>query len=191
MGLDARIRRSARLLYWMAGIAAVHVLTGGSIGGFVGGFFPFTKIFGSGIVDVSTGLFASSAPILGYLVAFWAIGTLVTLGVVMQHRVRWAPFAAMAFVALDAAVYFAVAAYAASGGGWIGDGLPAAMLAVVHGIVFWWLALAAQAALQHKTNERIVERLEFEAKLRRKLEETDAPPPPAATFTRYRQTPRT
>ena len=61
-------------------------------------------------------------------------------------------------------------------------GTLASFLVVFHGIVFWCVWRSYSALRQARVNDAIVRRMEFDAELKRRLSESDEPPPPAATF---------
>lgn len=181
MDLDWQIRFAARLLYFVAAVSVAHVLTGGLIN--------VTWILGSGIADIGVAIYYVGWPVLGVALELFAIGAFAVLGYQVQHKAPWAMLVACAFVLIDGLLAFGLIAR----GGLVaaGVGLPASFLVVFHGIVFWCVVRAFGASRQQRINEFVVHRLELEAELKRKLEQSDAPAPPAATFTRYGSAPRT
>jgi len=181
MDLEGRIALASKALYFIAAISLVHALTGGAL--------LTTSVFGSGIADIGSSYTYGDRSFVGYLLEYFAVASFFGLGYLVRRKVAWAMLAAIGLILADAVSYFAP--LASAGLAAAVAGLPASLLVVLHGIYFWSVLQAFVATRQMRINRFIVRRLELEAQLRRKLEESDAPPPPAATFTRYRSTPRT
>lgn len=142
-----------------------------------------TMLVGSGIVNdaVQIGLLHPSAG--AALLKYGAICAFFVLSYAVYRRVMWAAALAIVFVAFDGIFLFLFKPDTISG-------LFASVQLPFHALVCWWTFDAIRAMLQHRVNEDVVRSLDVEQRLRRRLEETDAPAPPAATFdTRFRRLP--
>ena len=180
MGIDWQISFASRTLYFLAIIALVHVVTGGS--------WLATWMLGSGFADIGSVYVSAGNPLAGYALEIIAIASFCALGYSVSLRYLWAMNGALWFLVADGLALFDRAA--AVGAPAAGIGLLASFLVVFHGIVWWCVFRAARASRQYRVNSAIVERLRFEAELKRRLAESDEPPPPAAKFeTRFRGMP--
>ena len=180
MGIDWQISFASRTLYFVAVVALIHAVTGGS--------WLATWMLGSGLADVGSVFVHAGNPFAGYALEITAIASFFALGYFLSLRYLWAMNGALWFLVSDCLVLFDRAA--AAGAPAAGVGLLASFLVVFHGIVWWCVLRAGRASRQYRVNSAIVERLRFEAELRRRLAESDEPPPPAATFdTRFRGMP--
>ena len=160
------------LLSILAGFGWAHTVAGFPIP------FRIGTLFDSGLV--------------GYIIDRGAIGPVPTMAATcvcvaffmlayfIGRRAPWAIWSATALVVLDGTVLFSVPG--------LGTALSASLGLGFHAILCLSLINAAMAVRQWEFNERAARRLDLEARLRRRLEEPDGPPPPAATLdTRYRR----
>ena len=182
MGIDWQISFASKTLYFIAIVATIHLLTSG--------LMLATWMLGSGIVDVGSAYVLAGQTFSGYTIEIVAIAMFAAAAYFVGQRDLWAFQGALTVLVSDAlALFDRVAALGAPASG---IGLLASILVVFHGIVFWCVLRAYWAAKQDRINRSLVKRMEFEAELKRRLSESDAPPPPAATFdTRYRPAPPT
>jgi len=197
MGLDRQISFASKALYFMAIVALVHWLTSG--------FLPFTWAFGSGIVDLGSAYVFAGLFVAGHADSFMTALGLAGLGLILVGRALEAfgvgalfffgymtatrrfvalPFA-IVFLIVDSLVLFDKAA--ANGLNGAGLGVVATFLAIFHAIVSWYVWVAFWASTQYKINAGIIRSMNLEHELKRRLSESDGPPPPAAKFeTRFR-----
>jgi hypothetical protein len=176
VGLTDRIDRAAVLLY----VFGIFALVFGLID-----LVPMRSLnlLASGIVtyaiqlEQAGGGAGASALKVGAVLAFFALAFAV------HRRMLWGAIVAFAFVAFDGAFLFIFAHD-------VWSGLYGSLQVGFHALVCWSLADAGIAMNQWRVNEGIVRSLGVEASLKRKLEDSDMAPPPAATFTRSNAAPR-
>jgi hypothetical protein len=158
MGLTDRIDRGALLLYTL-GIFAV---TFGLVD-----FVPMRSLnlLASGIVtyaiqlEQAGGGSGASALKVGAVLAFFGLAFAV------HRRMLWGAFVGFAFVAFDGAFLFIFAHD-------VWSGLYGSLQVGFHALVCWSLADAGIAMRQWRVNEGIARRLDVEAALKHKLEDS-------------------
>ena len=182
--LESKAAHAANLFYVMAGVSLANVF----LIAMIPAIWLFVSAAGSGFAVLGTMTSARGAPITGDALTAGGIAASALLGLLIQFRFRWAMLAAMVFLAVDWAVVFVPAARAGYGAAEIG--LMTSMMGIFHVLMLWAVLQALLAVSQLRTNESIARSLEVQHRLHRALEESDAPPPPAATFTtRWRPIP--
>ncbi|HET9342130.1 MAG TPA: hypothetical protein VFO25_04310 [Candidatus Eremiobacteraceae bacterium] len=146
------------------------------------GTFP-TMLLGSGIVTYAVQMELVRASAIAAPLKYGAVAAFFALSFGVHRRVIWAAVLAIVFVTVDAAFLFMPNPDPFSG-------LFASLQLPFHALVCWWTFDAIRAIRQGRANEDIVRNLDFQHRLRRRLEESDEPAPPAATFdTRFRRLP--
>jgi hypothetical protein len=172
MGLRNRLDLAVLLLGVLVICSLVHVFTG---------VVPFRAwaLFDSGFVGYL--IDRGSGPPVQYTAAILLPCVFLVLMYFIVRRSLWAMWGALALVVLDGTILFTA--------GGLGSALSASLAVPFHCILCVSLIGAALAERQWRFNEQTSRRLEVEAELKRKLGDSDAPPPPAATFTRYGQAP--
>lgn len=176
-GLKERIDRGTFALYVM-GIVALTFSLFSVVG------WRSSMLFGSGIVTYALQEATMNPGVMTSILKWAPVAIFFALSYGVHRRMRWAAGVALAFVIFDAGVPFVFA------GNDSAIGLLASIQIVFHVLICWWIFDAFRAMHQWRVNADIARSLEVEAKLRHRLAESDAPPPPAATFTtRYRSTP--
>jgi len=177
MGLDWQISFASKSLYFIAIVSIVHFWTSG--------LMLVTWMLGSGMVDLGSAYVLAGRPVWGYALELTGIADFLLLGFGVSRRIPAAGAVALLFLIVDCLVLFDKAARIGAPAS--GIGILASFLVVFHAIVWWCVFRAFWAAWQYRVNTAIVRRLGFETELRRRLTESDGPPPPAARFdTRHR-----
>lgn len=176
-GLKERIDRGTFGLYAM-GIVALTFSLFSVVG------WRSSMLFGSGIVTYAMQVASTNPSVMTSTLKLAPIAIFFALSYAVHRRMIWAAALASAFVIFDASVPFVFAANDSA------VGMLGSIQIVFHALVCWWTLDAVRAMYQWRVNADIARSLEVEARLRNRLAESDAPPPPAATFTtRYRSTP--
>jgi len=175
MGLLQRIDRSTLALYTlgMFGLVMSVFGTGGRL----------TTIFWPGIVTYALQIESAGPSPIATTLQYGSILMFFTLSFAVHRRMMWAAALAIAFVAFDDAFLFSI-------GGDIGSDMFGSIELPFHALTCWWTFDAIRAMRQWRTNEDVERSVDVELELKHRLEETDAQPPPAATFdTRYHPLP--
>lgn len=165
-GLRERIDRGTFGLY-VIGIVALTFSLFSVVG------WRSSMLFGSGIVTYALQHASTNPSLMTSTLKFAPVAIFFALSYAVHRRVLWAAALALAFVIFDASVPFVFAATDST------VGMLGSIQIVFHALICWWTFDALRAMHQWRVNADIARSLEVEAKLRNRLAESDAPPPPA------------
>lgn len=172
MDLDRQIAIASKLMYFIGLVSIVHWLTNGSL--------MVTWVLGSGATDLGSAYVLQGRPFTGYTFEFAGVAAFFLAGFGISRRYAGMFLRALALLVVDALLLFdRVSADGIQAGS---IGLFASFLVVFHAIVLWYVWRATWALRQERVNANIIRRLRFETELKRRLAESDEPPPPAAKF---------
>jgi hypothetical protein len=182
MDLDRQIAIASRLLYFVGIVSVIHWLTSGLL--------AITWVLGSGATDLGSAYVLQGDPVPGYVFEAIGIAAFFLMGYGISKRYAGVFLRIPIVIIADGLGLFNHVA--PSGVRAAPIGILASFLVVFHAIVLWFVLRAIFALRQISVNNSIVRRMRFEAELRRKLAESDEPPPPAAKFdTRFHGLPPT
>ena len=152
--------------------------------GYGASFLP-AMLVGSSIVNFSLQLDPARDGLLAAVFGYGTVAAFFGFSYAVHRHIVWASILAVAFVAFDGMFLFMF-------GPDMMSGLFASIQLPFHALVCWWIVDSIRASRQQRVNADLVRSMQFEHELKRRLAESDEPPPPAAKFdTRFRGMPPT